>query len=74
MRRITLIAAGDVRLTATLPASVTEYPRVVCTCDPRDQVERHRRVYFERDRSQGDSTYVQVEVVDVDCKTVEVEQ
>jgi hypothetical protein len=71
VRRITLIAAGGVRLTAQLPAGAPSVVRVVRTCDPRDQKERHRHVYFEL---QADGTYAQVDVLDVPCSTVEIEQ
>jgi hypothetical protein len=71
VRRITLIAAGGIRLSAVLPAGAPATVRVVRTCDPRDQHERHRHVYFEL---AADGTYVQVDVLDVACHTVEIEQ
>lgn len=75
MRRITLIAAGGVRLTAELPASAPADPLIIRTCDPRDQKTsgEHRHVYFLR-RFSGSPTFEQVELVDVPCETVEVEQ
>jgi len=75
MRRITLIAAGGVRLTAELPVAAPADVRLVCTCDPRDQTDRdggrHRQVYFVRT---DDGVYVQVELVDVPCADVEITQ
>jgi hypothetical protein len=71
--RIVLIASGGYRLTAELPDAVASSVRVVRTCDPRDQKTsgEHRHVYFVFRHT---NVFVQADVADVACETVEVEQ